>query len=61
MYLKKVTNQTFGFVLLLIYVDDMVIATKNQFKVLKLKRLLSFEFHMKDLGPAQRILGMDIR
>ena len=39
----------------------MLIAAKDQSEVLKLKRLLFSEFHMKDLGLAQRILGMDIR
>jgi ATP-binding cassette subfamily B (MDR/TAP) protein 1 len=60
-YLKRITNQVFGFVLLLLYVDDMLIAAKEKSEVLKLKRLLCSEFSMKDLGQAQRILGMDIK
>lgn len=45
---------------LLLYVDDMLVAAKDMREVQKLKDLLSSEFEMKDLGPARRILGMDI-
>ena len=45
---------------LLLYVDDMLIAVKDKKKVSKLKEILKKEFEMKDLGPATRILGMDI-
>ncbi|CAL2228538.1 unnamed protein product [Prunus armeniaca] len=48
-------------ILLLLYVDDMLIACKDMSKILKLKTLLGMEFDMKDLGSAQKILGMDIR
>ena len=43
---------------LLLYVDDMLVATKNKTDVARLKELLSSEFDMKDLGPAKKILGM---
>ena len=45
---------------LLLYVDDMLIAAKDKKKVSKLKDILKKEFEMKELGPATRILGMDI-
>lgn len=45
---------------LLLYVDDMLVAAKDMKEVQKLKEMLSSEFEMKDLGPAKRILGMDI-
>lgn len=45
---------------LLLYVDDMLVAAKDLTEVRKLMELLSNEFEMKDLGPAKRILGMDI-
>ncbi|KAH0992661.1 hypothetical protein GBA52_004144 [Prunus armeniaca] len=48
-------------ILLLLYVDDMLIAYKDMSKILKLKTLLGMEFDMKDLGSAQKILGMEIR
>ncbi|WCJ18000.1 Transposon Ty1-LR1 Gag-Pol polyprotein [Euphorbia peplus] len=48
-------------IFLLLYVDDMLIAAKNMNDVVELKALLSQEFEMKDLGPAKKILGMEIR
>ena len=38
----------------------MLIAAKKKSDVLKLKKLLSSEFDMKDLGAAKKILGMEI-
>ncbi|GJQ92982.1 retrovirus-related pol polyprotein from transposon TNT 1-94 [Tanacetum coccineum] len=45
---------------LLLYVDDMLVATKDMEEVKKLKILLNTEFDMKDLGAARKILGMEI-
>lgn len=42
---------------LLLYIDDMLIASKGKKIVEKLKEVLSAEFEMKDLGPTKRILG----
>ncbi|KAL5553780.1 hypothetical protein UlMin_041181 [Ulmus minor] len=47
-------------VYLLLYVDDMLLASRKPVEVQKLKQTLQSEFDMKDLGRAQRILGMDI-
>ena len=47
-------------VFLLLYVDDMLIASKSRVEINGLKELLKSEFDMKDLGAARRILGMDI-
>lgn len=47
-------------VYLLLYVDDILIASKSMSEIKKLKSELSYEFEMKDLGAARRILGMDI-
>ncbi|KAH9696084.1 hypothetical protein KPL71_023037 [Citrus sinensis] len=49
------------FIYLLLYVDDMLIASKNKDDIEILKKQLASEFEMKDLGDAQRILGMEIR
>ncbi|KAH9781781.1 hypothetical protein KPL71_008610 [Citrus sinensis] len=49
-----------GVVYLLIYVDDMLLASKDRSEIKKLKDLLNAEFEMMDLGCAKRILGMDI-
>jgi len=45
---------------LLLYVDDMLIASKNRSSIDKLKVQLSCEFEMKDLGEGRRILGIKI-
>lgn len=45
---------------LLLYVDDMLIASKSNSKIQSLKKKLNNTFEMKDLGDAKRILGMDI-
>ncbi|KAH9689155.1 Integrase catalytic domain-containing protein [Citrus sinensis] len=50
-----------AFIYLLLYVDDMLIASKNRDEIERLKKQLASKFEMKDLGDAQRILGMEIR
>ncbi|KAH9763992.1 Integrase catalytic domain-containing protein [Citrus sinensis] len=50
-----------AFIYLLLYVDGMLIALKNRDEIERLKKQLASEFEMKDLGDAQRILGMEIR
>ncbi|CAA7015031.1 unnamed protein product [Microthlaspi erraticum] len=57
-YVKKVDQ---GFVYLLLYVDGMLLAAKEMTEIEKLKKVLSSEFEMKDLGAASRILGIDIK
>ena len=42
-----------------LYVDDMLIVTRNKTHIHKLKAQLK-EFNMKDLGEAKKILGMEI-
>ena len=42
-------------VFLLLYVDDMLIASKSRAEINRLKDLLKAEFDMKDLGSARRI------
>ncbi|GJT10613.1 retrotransposon protein, putative, ty1-copia subclass [Tanacetum coccineum] len=56
-YLKFVNGSP---IYLLLYVDDMLIAAKNKAQIEKLKGQLSNEFDMKDLGAAEKILGMEI-
>jgi hypothetical protein len=50
-----------SFIFLLLYVNDMLIATKSIAKVNKLKVLLNREFDMKDLGTSKMIFGMEIQ
>ena len=48
------------FIILLLYVDDMLIIGHDSSKIDKLKRELSKSFSMKDLGSTKHILGMKI-
>ena len=48
------------FIILLLYVDDMLVAGPNKDRVQELKAQLAREFDMKDLGSANKILGMQI-
>jgi hypothetical protein len=48
-------------VYVLLYVDDMLIASHDKSLIVELKAQLSHEFDMKDLGPAKKILGMEIQ
>lgn len=45
---------------LLLYVDDMLLISKDKVKILKMKGMLRSEFGMEDLGAACRILRMTI-
>lgn len=45
---------------LLLYVDDMLVAAKSKKDIQVLKKSLSSEFEVKDLGSASMILGMNI-
>jgi hypothetical protein len=46
---------------MLLYIDDMLIAAKSMKEITTLKAQLSSEFEMEDLGPAKKILGMEIK
>jgi hypothetical protein len=43
-----------------LYVDDLLIATKDPGEMTKTKNLLASKFKMKDLGLARKFLGMTI-
>lgn len=51
---------TSDMVYMLLYVYDMLVASKDKLGIQRLKESLAAEFEMKDLGAANRILGMDI-
>ena len=57
-YFKK--NEEGVYIYLLLYVDDILIASTDKVQVQKLKSELGSEFDMKDLGDAKKILGMEI-
>jgi hypothetical protein len=58
-YLKQFPNGSF--VYLLLYVDDMLIASHDKSLIVELKAQLSHEFDMKDLRSAKKIIGMEIQ
>ena len=58
-YYKRFEGDT-DFIILLLYVDDMLVSSPNKDRVQELKAQLAREFDMKDLGPANKILGMQI-
>jgi len=49
-----------NYVIICLYVDDMLIFGTNVFVVNEAKRLLSPLFEMKDLGEADVILGIKL-
>ena len=55
-YFKKLENDMF--IILVLYVDDMLVASKSMFEINRLKAQLARTFDMKDLGAANQILGM---
>ncbi|PKI56506.1 hypothetical protein CRG98_023144 [Punica granatum] len=48
------------FIILLLYVDDMLLVGHDMSKIADLKKELNKSFAMKDLGPVKQILGMHI-
>ena len=48
------------YIYLLLYINDMLIASKNRLLIDKIKVQLSVEFEMKDLRETRRILSMKI-
>ena len=57
-YFKRLDNGRY--IILLLYVDDMLIVGSNMHDINVLKRKLANSFAMKDLGAAKQILGMRI-
>ena len=57
-YQRFVNNE---FIVLSLYVDDMLVAGSSMRKIEELKKLMAKKFSMKDLGEAKQILGMRIK
>jgi hypothetical protein len=57
-YFKRLENGSY--IILLLYVDDMLVAGSNMQDINVLKKKLANSFAMKDLGAAKKILGMRI-
>ena len=58
MYYNKLPSGEY--IYLLLYVDDILIASRSRSTIDALKRDLSSEFEMKDLGEVRKVLGMEI-
>ena len=56
-YVKSFDN---SYIILLLYVDNMLITGSGIEKINNLKKQLSKQFGMKDLGATKQILGMRI-
>lgn len=48
-------------VALAVYVDDLLIAGKDEVDILHIKELLKVRFEVKDLGEVQMILGIRVK
>ncbi|MCO5574404.1 hypothetical protein L7F22_028189 [Adiantum nelumboides] len=59
LYTQKLSDGSL--IILILYVDDMLIAGKSKDEVANLKKSLSTQFAMKDLGDANHFLGVCIR
>ena len=57
-YFKKLENGSY--IILLLYVDDILVVGYNMQDINVLKNKLSNSFAMKDLGATNKILGMRI-
>jgi hypothetical protein len=57
-YFIRIENGSY--IILLLYVDDMLVAESNMKDINMLKKKLSNSFAMKDLGASKKILGMRI-
>ena len=49
-----------SYIILLLYVDDMLIVRSSTEEINNLKKQLSKQFAMKDLGVAKQIIGIRI-
>jgi hypothetical protein len=54
---KKIDH---GFVVIVIYVDDLIITRDNDANIFDLKKLLKQKFEMKDLGELCYFLGIEV-
>ena len=57
-YFKRLDNRRY--IILLLYVNDMVVVGSNMQDIHVLKRKLAKSFAMKDLGDVKKILGVRI-
>ncbi|XP_041028145.1 uncharacterized mitochondrial protein AtMg00810-like [Juglans microcarpa x Juglans regia] len=61
MFATPSSETSAGIVLLLVYVDDIVITGSDTELIKQLQQHLKASFHMKDLGPLQYFLGLEVQ
>ncbi|KAF5443817.1 hypothetical protein F2P56_036343 [Juglans regia] len=61
MFTTPSSETSAGIVLLLVYVDDIVIIGSDTELIKQLQQHLNASFHMKDLGPLQYFLGLEVQ
>ena len=49
------------FIILVLYVDDMLIVRKSMDEIYRLKAQMDRTFDMKDLGDEKKVLGIEIQ
>ncbi|MCO5602834.1 hypothetical protein L7F22_056973 [Adiantum nelumboides] len=59
LYTRKLSDDSL--IILILYVDNMLIVGKSKDEIANLKKSLSTQFAMKDLGDANHFLGMHIK
>lgn len=59
-YSLYIKNCDTGFVLLLVYVDDIVITGNNESLIESVKQFLKTQFQIKDLGLLRFFLGIEV-
>lgn len=59
LYLRKEKNGNMMY--LLLYIDDMLLASKNMSDIQHFKELFKSKFDMKGLGSSKKIFGMELR
>lgn len=59
-YTLFVKNHQGKFTVILVYVDDMVVAGNDKEEIQSVTKFLSTRFHMKDLGELRYFLGIEV-
>jgi len=54
------SRRLYNYIYLMLYANDILIATTNMFHIDELRHQLRSNFEMKDLGAPRKIVGMKI-
>ena len=53
-------QKDYSFLILFVYVDDVLVASNNKDEIAKFKLLLDQRFKLKDLGDLRYFLGLEV-